>query len=157
MQVQNEEKSSLEATEEPQEDSPEPGSPAPTIDPSEELAQQMQYEYMDEVSFQEQIEAIIAQSNEETKYPVEQKPKTQPKPTPAPKQKIGFGKKFKAGLSKLFSRKKKPAVQLVEPSTKEMEAVEMHDEKHDVMVFSSTGGLIKGERLSDTEIQALFH
>ena len=38
MQVQNEEKSSLEASDQPQKDSPEPGSPAPTIDPSEEIA-----------------------------------------------------------------------------------------------------------------------
>ena len=41
MQVQNEEKSSLDASDQPQEDSPEPGSPAPTIDPSEEIAQQL--------------------------------------------------------------------------------------------------------------------
>ena len=58
---------------------------------------------MDEVTFQEQIEAIISQSAEESKE-VEQKP------TPAPVKKRTFGKKFKEGFSKLFSRKKKPAV-----------------------------------------------
>lgn len=60
---------------------------------------------MDEVSFQEQIEAIISQSHEESKD-VEQKPT----PAAAPAKKRTFGKKFKEGFSKLFSRKKKPAV-----------------------------------------------
>jgi hypothetical protein len=63
---QEKERSTLDTLDEPTPDVP-PDEQSHEIDASEEIAQYMQYEYLDELSFQEQLETIIKQTNEETK------------------------------------------------------------------------------------------